>query len=324
MHQKSVDSVRLQDMAYAYRHSAALMSAVELGLFTGVSKGSEPSPVGGEGARRGGPQRRAADDGVTAMELLERDGERFRNAPDVERFLVQGKPTYAGPWMLQHRGRLGWLGRSEKLRRTSSRYWACTTPSSPWRRRDAARGDLFRRHGAARRFHRQVDLSGRKRIMDIGGGSGCYCIVAAQTYPAIRAVVLDLAPVVEVTRDFIAQNGVQDRVEAQPCDFTSDPFPVDCDVAIMASNLPQYSREIIAGVLQIYDALLPGGEFHLIGEMLDDDRRGRRRRRCGASRKRSTAPPASPNTKGDVTATCRPPASRTSAPTSSSPARSPA
>lgn len=37
--------------------------------------------------------------------------------------------------------------------------------------------------GAARRFHKQVDLTGRRKIMDIGGGSGCYCIVAAKTYP---------------------------------------------------------------------------------------------------------------------------------------------
>ena len=43
----------------------------------------------------------------------------------------------------------------------------------------------------------------------------------------------------------------------------------------MASNLPQYSREIIAHVIsRTYDALLPGGEMHLVGEMLDNDRAG--------------------------------------------------
>ena len=44
--------------------------------------------------------------------------------------------------------------------------------------------------GAARRFHRQVDLSGRSKIMDLGGGSGCYCIVAATAGPGIKAEVL--------------------------------------------------------------------------------------------------------------------------------------
>ena len=48
---------------------------------------------------------------------------------------------------------------------------------------------------------------------------------------------------VDVLRDFIAENGVADRVEAQACNFTRDPFPADCDVAIMASNLPMYGRD---------------------------------------------------------------------------------
>ena len=129
--------------------------------------------------------------------------------------------------------------------------------------------------GAGRRFVRQVDLSGRKRIMDIGGGSGAYCIAAAKEHPTIRAVVLDLPVVCEVARDFIAANGVADRVEAQACNFTRDPFPADCDVAIMASNLPMYGREMIASVIKkAHDALLPGGQMHLIGEMTNDQRTG--------------------------------------------------
>ena len=111
--------------------------------------------------------------------------------------------------------------------------------------------------------------------MDLGGGSGCYCIVGAQTHPGLKAEVLDLAPVVVVTREYIEENGVADAVSANACDFTSDPLPADADVAIMASNLPQYSREIIGRVVQrVFDALLPGGEFHLIGETINSERTG--------------------------------------------------
>ncbi|MCH1522755.1 MAG: hypothetical protein L7T80_07995, partial [Arenicellales bacterium] len=39
--------------------------------------------------------------------------------------------------------------------------------------------------------------------------------------------------------------------------------------------LPQYNREIISSVIQkTFRALRSGGEMHLIGEMLDDDRAG--------------------------------------------------
>jgi hypothetical protein len=43
----------------------------------------------------------------------------------------------------------------------------------------------------------------------------------------------------------------------------------------MASNLPIYDESVIQLVVKkVHTALLPGGEFHLIGEMLDDDRSG--------------------------------------------------
>ncbi|MEJ2090307.1 MAG: methyltransferase, partial [Gammaproteobacteria bacterium] len=178
----------------------------------------------------------------------------FTNAPDVERFLVKGKHTYAGPWMLFTKPRWNRWGKlTEHLQVRASEQKVLGMYDETFtveRAREYHQATYSIGMGAARRFHRQVDLTGRRKIMDLGGGSGCYCIVAAQNHPDIRAEVLDLPPVVGVTREYLAQNDVSDRVSASPCDFTKDPLPTDADVAIMASNLPQYSRPIMAGVVQ--------------------------------------------------------------------------
>jgi hypothetical protein len=43
----------------------------------------------------------------------------------------------------------------------------------------------------------------------------------------------------------------------------------------MASNLPQYEPALIRLVVgKAFQALVPGGEMHLIGETLHDDRKG--------------------------------------------------
>jgi SAM-dependent methyltransferase len=279
MSEPRVDTVRLQRIAKAFWESAALMSAVELGVFTAVSRGSDTIDAA---ARATGIEAENAErlmTALTAMGLLERRGERYANAPDVERFLVEGTPSYAGPWMLFGKPRWDAWGRlTEHLRLPCARQrvlgmYDDTFTVERARAYHAATYSIGL--GAARRFHRQVDLTGRRKIMDLGGGSGCYCIVAAEKHPDIHAVVLDLPPVVVVTREYLARAGVDARVTAAACDFTHDPLPHDADVAIMASNLPQYSREIIADVVRrVHDALLPGGEFHLIGEMLDADRAG--------------------------------------------------
>ena len=87
-------------------------------------------------------------------------------------------------------------------------------------------------------------------MIDIGGGSGAYCIEAVKLYPELKASVLDLASVAEVAREFIAENGVSDRVEALACDFNKDAFPQGADVAVMASNLPMYGRDEVSAVVK--------------------------------------------------------------------------
>ena len=277
--EKRPDTVRLQNVVKGFWESAALMSAVELDLFTAIASGHDTitSAAIEMGIEPLNAERLMV--ALTAMDILARDGDRFTNAPDVQRFLVKGEKSYAGPWMLFSKPRWdGWGKLTEHLQQLAGDQRVLGMYDDTFtveRAREYHEATYSIGMGAARRFHKQVDVSGRKRIMDLGGGSGCYCIVAAQRYPEISGVVLDLPSVVGVTREYAQANGVADRITAQVCDFTADPLPTDADVAIMASNLPQYSREIVTNVVEkVHGALLPGGEFHLIGEMLDADGAG--------------------------------------------------
>jgi hypothetical protein len=269
-------TVRLQNIAQSYGQSAALMAAVELGVFTAIAKGAGTFD---EIAAAIGILPTNAERLVVllcAAGLVEKDNGRLKNADDVQRFLVDGEPGYMGPWITFTKpqwnewGRLAEHLRVKELKRMGSIGDFTVDDARRYHKATYSIG-----MGAGRRFVRQVDLSQRRRIMDIGGGSGAYCIQAAKQHAHIRGVVLDLPPVIVVTREFLAENGVADRVSAEPCNFVTDPFPSDCDVAIMASNLPMYSRAIIAAVVKkAHDSLLPGGDFHLIGETTNNERTG--------------------------------------------------
>ena len=277
MKKERIDTVRLQTLAMGFWQSASLMSAIELGLFTAVSKGAGTAT---EISTTIGISKRNADRLATvchAMDLLRTgtDG-RYHNASDVEKFLVEGEPGYAGPWMLFTKPRWEKFGGlTEYLRRPEEtilgQYEGLTVDAA----RKMHEATYSVGMGAARRFVRQVDLSKRKKIVDLGGGSGAYSITAAKAHPHLEAVVFDLPPVAEVAREYIIEHGVASQVSAICGDFTADDFPTDCDVAIMASNLPLYSQEIIAQVIRrTFEALVTGGEMHLIGETLQDDRSG--------------------------------------------------
>lgn len=272
-----VDTVRLQNLSRAFIGSASLFAAIDLELFTCVAEGDNTAS---RFAKRAGISELNAERLMTmcaACDLLEWRDDHFENADDVKRFLVKGEKNYAASWFTFTRPAWGnWGELTRKIRNpeppTVIGSYETMTVESARRYHEATSSVGF---GSGRRFVKQVDLSNRRKIMDIGGGSGAYSIVAAQTHPQLSAVVFDLPPVVEVTKEFIASNNVEAQVSTQGGDFTKDNFPENCDVAIMASNLPQYNRIIISEVIEkAYHALLPGGEMHLIGEMLDDDRAG--------------------------------------------------
>ncbi|MEW6441131.1 MAG: methyltransferase [bacterium] len=274
---KKPDTVRIQNLSYGHKQSGALRAAVELELFTRISQGAFRIP---EIARAAGISALNAERlvvALTALGLLEREGEGCRNAPDVERFLVKGKATYIGPWVLfngfdferwknlaadmRSGGRPKVLGLYEEMNDEMARIYHEATYAVGL--------------GAGMLFARDVDLGRRSLLLDLGGGSGAYCIAALQRYPHLKATVLDFEPVCRVAQEFIAQWGLSDRISTHPGDFTRDPLPAGADVMIMASNLPQYNEEVLGRVLRkAREALAPGGEYHLIGETLGEGKRG--------------------------------------------------
>jgi len=273
--QPRVDTTRLQRLARAFTETAAFYAAIDLELFTHVSGGA--SSVA-ELATAMDVQELNAERLVVvclAMGLLEKDASgALVNAPDCEKYMVKGTDRYAGPWMtFTRRETPDWFDLTAKL--------SDPTPPKELGMYDDLTVERARKYhaatysigmGAGRRFCRHVDLAGRKKLLDLGGGSGAYSINAVQAFDGLEAIVLDLPPVTVVTQEYLERNGVADKVATHGGDFINDPLPTGCDVAVMASNLPIYNAKNIAKVVQkTFDVLEPGGEMHLVGETLNAD-----------------------------------------------------
>jgi SAM-dependent methyltransferase len=264
-------------MARAYTETAVLWAAIDLGLFTAVADGAGDEAAVSEAIGVSVLDAERLVVCCLTLDLLRQVDGRLTNAPDVQRYLVAGEPRYAGAWMMFTRRdvpewfRIAELMNGDGEPTLLGMYDGLTVDAA----RKYHRATYSVGMGAGRRFVREVDLGGRTKMLDIGGGSGAYSINVVQAHSEMTAVVFDLPPVAEVATEFLEQNGVDDRVVAFGGDFTADPFPDDCDVAVMASNLPIYDAGVIGSVVaKTHEALLPGGEMHLIGEMLDDDRSG--------------------------------------------------
>jgi SAM-dependent methyltransferase len=274
---KKVGTVRLQNMSYGHKQAGALRAAIEIGLFTAVSKGGASLPALQERLGLSALNTERIVVACTAMGLLELGEGVYTNAPDVERFLVKEKASYIGPWLQFN----GWDFESWKdlagnmtsgeRPKVLGLYESLTDDMAKVYHEATYTVGL----GAGMLFAKDVDMTDRASILDLGGGSGAYCIAAVNSYPHLKCVVFDFEPVCRIADGFIAQWGMQDSISTHPGDFTRDPFPGDADVMIMASNLPQYNDAMLTKIFKkAFDALQPGGEFHLVGETLDNDKSG--------------------------------------------------
>jgi len=274
---KKVNTVRLQNLSYGHKQSAVLRAAIELDLFTCISNGDSNPPAISKAIGLNPLNTERICVACAAMGLIEPTSGGYRNAPDVERFLVKNKMTYIGPWLLFN----GWdferwkdlasilksteppkvLGLYESLDDTMARIYHEATYTVGL--------------GAGMLFARDVDLTDKSLVLDLGGGSGAYCISAVQRYPHLKAIVFDFEPVCNAAKEFIAQWNLSDKISTLSGDFTKDMLPPGADVMIMASNLPQYNENVITAVFKkAFQALASGGEFHVIGETLNNDKPG--------------------------------------------------
>jgi len=275
MTEPRIDTTRLQRIARGYTETACFYAAIDLDIFTHVSQGA--SSIDAIATAAGISELNAERLVVVllALGLVEKgDGGSLHNAADCEKFMVSTSDRFAGPWMTFTRHETPqWFDLTAKL--------SDPNPPSELGLYDGMTVERARRYhaatysigmGAGRRFCRHVDLTGRRRLLDLGGGSGAYSINAVKTFDGLEAIVLDLPAVAVVTQEYIDKNDVTDRVTAHGGDFINDPLPLGCDVAVMASNLPIYNAANIALVVQkTFDALEPGGEMHLVGETLNPD-----------------------------------------------------
>jgi tRNA1(Val) A37 N6-methylase TrmN6 len=75
--------------------------------------------------------------------------------------------------------------------------------------------------GPAAALAKHADLSSRKHLLDVGGGSGAFTIMLCRRNPELRATILDLPNALRVARSFVDEAGLGERVSCHKADATA-------------------------------------------------------------------------------------------------------
>ncbi|MDX1411776.1 MAG: methyltransferase [Nitrospirales bacterium] len=263
--------------------SKTLAAAVEFDLFTKIP---DSGVTFKEVAEMLGLELRPAEmlvSGCAALGLLECRGGRFFNSPLSDNYLIAGKPEFFGPMvrMVDRRAYGPWLRVTEALKTNRALTWGDqaglfeSLSSNPEEQKKftQAMHALSLRSGTA--LANAVDLSRYRKMLDVGGGSGAYCIEATRKFPHLRAAVFDLPIALEVASQYIAEAGLSDRIETVPGDFFREELPKGSDIILLSMILHDWPPEKNIPVLRkCYDALETGGSIIVSELMMDDDKTG--------------------------------------------------
>ncbi|MDL2210024.1 SAM-dependent methyltransferase [Desulfovibrio sp. OttesenSCG-928-O18] len=120
-----------------------------------------------------------------------------------------------------------------------------------------------------------LDLSGRNRLLDLGGGPGTYAVFFSLANPGLCATIFDRPTSEPIARNVVRRFGLEDRVGFAGGDFLLDPLPEGYDVAwlsqVLHGEAPADAAKLVA---RAGKTLNPGGLLVIQEFVVDNDRRG--------------------------------------------------
>ena len=121
---------------------------------------------------------------------------------------------------------------------------------------------------------KQLDLSGRSCVLDIGGGSGIYACSLVAHHAGLKGVVMDQAPVDRICSKLIEERGCADRVSVAVGNMF-DGLPAGCDVHLFSNVLHDWDiPEVKALLARSHEALPPDGLLVIHDAFINESKSG--------------------------------------------------
>jgi hypothetical protein len=270
------------EIGLSFRKSKALLSAIELGLFTTLADGRLDAET--LVALLGLQGRGARDffDALVALGLLDRDSAgRYGNTPDCAFYLNRRSASYIGGQFEYINARLyeSWSQLTQALRTGAPQNWQLRTGDFAALHANRIASDIFLKGMTggslmpARALAANFPWQAYRTVIDIGAGQGCVPVEIACAHQHLTGGGFDLPTVEHTFTSYVSERGLGQRLRFYPGDFFEDPLP-EADVLIMGRILHDWdlpARKLL--LKKAHQALPQGGALIVYDSLIDDERR---------------------------------------------------
>lgn len=120
-----------------------------------------------------------------------------------------------------------------------------------------------------------VEMQGRTRMLDVGGGSGIYSSTMVSRYPDLRATVLEQPPVDGIAEAEIDRLGLTNRIAVMSGDMFKVAWPEEMDVVLLSNLLHDWDlTEATELAHRASESLCAGGLLIIHGAIINAEKTG--------------------------------------------------
>jgi ubiquinone/menaquinone biosynthesis C-methylase UbiE len=272
---------QISQIAFGFMGSKALFAALELGVFTHLAGGPRTAAELAAAANVHGDRAQTLLTALAGMGLVSVEDGRFANAPAAQAFLVNGaKYDFSDylrlqvgrqmyPLMDQLEGAL--TGNMDKAATGSYADWFADPDEARLYSESQHAGSL----GPARQLAKALDLAGKRKLLDVGGGTAAFDITLCRANPDLTATVLEFPNVAALGRKYVETAGLSDRITYLDGNALETAWPEGQDVVLMFylfSGVPGDTHDRL--IAQAFDILNPGGLVLIHDFIVEKNRTG--------------------------------------------------
>ncbi|TAM80862.1 MAG: methyltransferase [Acidobacteria bacterium] len=280
----AVTPEKIMQIGLGFWGSKALLSAIELGVFTYLASGPL---TGDELTQAAGLHPRGSRDffdALVAMNMLNRHDGCYSNTHESNIFLDKNKPSYIGGILEMANARLysHWGSLTEGLRTGKPQNESNGTTdgdtfdalySDPQRLRTFLSAMTGISMPPAIAIARKFPWNKYQTFVDVGTAQGGLSTQVALAHDHITGKGFDLPIVQPIFEEYVHSFGLHKRLTFQPGNFFEEQLP-GADVLVMGHILHDWNLEQKMTLLSKAVNVLPkGGSLIVYESLIDDDRR---------------------------------------------------
>lgn len=272
----------LLGLSSAYWPACTLQAAIALDVFTSIENMADNGEEVGAFALADklGCDRRAfamLATALIALEFLDGDLDSLILPESAATYLSRNSEQYVG-FIIKHHSHImpAWTKLAEAVTTGTRKRENSSSDTESEAEREAFLMGMFNvAMSQAEKIAKTLNLKGKKRLLDLGGGPGTYAVFFCRENPGLCATVFDRPTSEKFARGVVKRFGLEEQVGFVGGDFLEDDLPTGYDVVWMSQILHGENPEDAAKLVAKAGKLLnPGGMIVIQEFVVDDDRRG--------------------------------------------------